>query len=320
MAAKILSGWKDDQQKVSSYFDPGFHNTSDKLFSSFYGKHVIKGRAGADGAIETDELIEMVCKQKETPKFLCRKLYRWFVNCNIDDQVEKEVIAPLADIFISSNYEINPVMRALLTSDFFYDPHLIGCIIKSPIDFMIGLFRELNVKSKDYEVVPFRTAGAVSIVTSAMGQDIGDPPSVAGWPAYYEFPIYDREWVTSDAIYNRNSILKGISGDTSDPDLGKKDSICVDFIAFIERFADPGDAKRLMPSILELLFAVELNANQIAYLENILNTGKDLNDAWDKVWAKYTAQSSDTILREEVKMRLKNLFGAMLLCPEYQIR
>ena len=36
-----------------------------------------------------------------------------------------------------------------------------------------------------------------------LGMQVGNPPSVSGWPAYYQAPVYDLFWVNSKTIQER---------------------------------------------------------------------------------------------------------------------
>jgi len=44
---------------------------------------------GTDGLRELNDLVDMIFRQAETARFLCRKLYRWFVYYDIDPVVER---------------------------------------------------------------------------------------------------------------------------------------------------------------------------------------------------------------------------------------
>jgi uncharacterized protein (DUF1800 family) len=98
-----------------------------KTFSSFYGGKVINGKTGVAGADETDELIDMIFQNEEVSKYICRRLYRWFVYYKIDGAAEQNVIVPLAKIFRDNNYEIKPVLRTLFESEHFFDTLNQGC-------------------------------------------------------------------------------------------------------------------------------------------------------------------------------------------------
>ena len=144
-AAKVLTGWRVNNTTLTSYFDSNKHDSANKQFSSFFNNTVIAGKTGTAGANETDDLINMIFQQNEVAKFICRRLYMWFVYYDIDATVEKNVIEPLATIFRNNNYDIKPVMEALLKSEHFYDSLSMGCSIKSPIDFNVGYCRQFEL-------------------------------------------------------------------------------------------------------------------------------------------------------------------------------
>src|SRR6478672_11169439 len=98
-AAKILTGHRINGNTFSYFFDATRHDSTDKTFSTFYNNTVIKGRTGAAGAQETDDLLNMIFAKNEVSKFIVRKLYRWFVYYVIDETTEANVIEPLATIF-----------------------------------------------------------------------------------------------------------------------------------------------------------------------------------------------------------------------------
>ncbi len=311
-AGKVLTGWKDDKLKINSYFDSNNHNTSDKTFSAFYSNHVIKGKAGTDGAKETDELIDMICAQTEVSKFLCRKLYRWFVHSHIDAQVEENVIEPLAEIMRQSNYEVKPVLKALLSGAFFYDEKLIGAMFKSPADYFIGITREINFEIRKNKEGWFLLSEAIT----AMGQDIGNPPTVAGWPAYYEFPSYDRNWVNSEYLSQRNR-FKDFTFDGFNPPADP--FIVVDYLPFVKQFLHPENPNKLIEDMLGALCTIQPGTKQIAFLQTLLNGDKDKLKPWQQLWSVYKSNPNDTKGKKELNDRLSKVFDVILLMPEYQI-
>ena len=105
-AARVLTGWRYDSNNVA-YFDSTRHDTTNKIFSSFYNNKIITGKTGANGAQELDELLDLLFSKTETAKFICRKIYKYFVYYYIDDFVENNIIAPLADTLIKNGFEIN---------------------------------------------------------------------------------------------------------------------------------------------------------------------------------------------------------------------
>ena len=88
----------------------------------------------------------MLLNHPQTPRFICRKLYRWYVNPNVTQIIEDNVIVPLADFLASTsnNWAIQPVIVKLLTSQIFFDDANRAAIVKSPVDLAIGAMRFFN--------------------------------------------------------------------------------------------------------------------------------------------------------------------------------
>jgi len=148
-AARVLTGHTIDNN-YNYVFQPGDHDDLNKKFSDFYSSHITTGYSGPGGAGELDDLLTMIFNTQESARFICRKLYGFFVYYKIDNTVETNVIAPLADIFRQSGYSITAVLSTLLKSQHFFDIVNSGaCIIKSPLDFLIGLCREYKVALPD---------------------------------------------------------------------------------------------------------------------------------------------------------------------------
>ncbi len=219
-AARVLSGWLvlgrndatnkeilDPAVPYSSIPAPGRHDKTDKVFSAFYGNKVIKGDGSATGgASEITQLVDMIFSVDEVSKFICRKLFTFFVYYKIDDDIEKNVIEPLAELFRTSKFEIKPVLKALFTSEYFYKQEYVGAMVKNPIDFMIGHWRTLEYKipadPKNYEI-QYSIASTLKDRVSSLGLNLGDPPNVAGWAAYYQEPLFYEVWLDSSSISAR---------------------------------------------------------------------------------------------------------------------
>ncbi|MBO9636515.1 MAG: DUF1800 domain-containing protein, partial [Chitinophagaceae bacterium] len=147
-AARVLTGWRINENTDEVYFDVNRHDTGNKTFSSFYGNTTITGRSDANaGDAELDDLLNMIFnKSVEVSEFMVRKLYRYFVYYTIDANTETNVIKPLAQLFRTSNWEVKPVLDKLFKSEHFFDVLSQGCLIKSPLDLTVGLCRESNLQ------------------------------------------------------------------------------------------------------------------------------------------------------------------------------
>ena len=142
-AARILTGWRINPTTYLSHLIlPNMIQTANS-FHLISATQILRGQTGANGALETDDLINMIFAKDEVSKYICRSLYRWFVYYTMDGAAETNVIEPLAQIFRTNNYEIKPVLSALFKSEHFFDVLNQGCMIKSPVDQVIGCMREL---------------------------------------------------------------------------------------------------------------------------------------------------------------------------------
>ncbi len=319
-AARVLTGWRDVKNadgtvgSVTSAFDVTRHDTTDKQFSPDYGNTLIPG--GTDGAAEIAALLDMIFAQQETALFICRKLYRWFVYYVIDDATEANVIAPMADVLRSGNYDMGPVLSLLFKSAHFYDPVNMGCVIKSPADFVAGMMRQFSVAVPS-DTVPDQYAMYQYLWTQASseGMNIGDPPNVAGWQAYYESPEYHELWINSDTLPKRARfaaamIRYGYSAG------GPK--MIIDPIAFTRTLSNPADPNVVIEESAQYLFAMTLTDNQKAFLKNTLLPG--LPDyEWTNEWSDYLADPTNAQKQSAILSKLQGLLGFMLSMPEYQL-
>jgi uncharacterized protein (DUF1800 family) len=173
-AARVLSGYKNDVTFTNIDTETNIpigklelnglrailHDAGAKTFSSAFQNMVLSpsatdgGYATAAAAYgELSAMIDMIFNQEETARFLCRKLYRFFVYYNITPDVETRIIIPLAQTFKSSNYNLKTVISELLSSRHFYDTdnavtndNNVGALIKSPIELSLGGLRFFNVQ------------------------------------------------------------------------------------------------------------------------------------------------------------------------------
>jgi uncharacterized protein (DUF1800 family) len=321
-AARVLTGWRTQTNAdgtvgaVTWRFDPTRHDPTDKQFSHRYQDRVVTGRSGDAGAQELDDLVAMIFDQHETARYLCRKLYRWFVYYLIDDQVESTVIAPMADLLRASHYEVKPVLRLLLRSAHFFDPVNTGCMIKSPLDLTVGMVREFDMAipaadlAQEYTFLLYLVTQA-----SAMQQYLGQPPDVAGWPAYYQSPQYYELWINSDTLPRRTR-LSNLFARTGYTTGGA--TLIIDPLAFAAGLTMPEEPNRLIDELCEYLYALPLTAGQKAFLKNTLIPG--LPDyEWTVEWMDYVNEPANPLKAAPVKTKLQTLLSTMMQMPEYQL-
>jgi uncharacterized protein (DUF1800 family) len=337
-AAKILTGWKVNMQRSGSPLSIDFvandHDVTNKVFSTFYGGRTITGRplrAGAEQ--ELDDLLNMIFEQQEVAMYLCRRLYRFFVYYDIDSTVESEVITPLATLLRQSNYDIKPVLRTLFGSEHFFDRANQGCLIKSPIEYVIGIVREFNV---EFPALPATTAtdyyakvqslynawgtlrSSNSKGTAAMGQDLGDPPNVSGWAAYYQEPAFHEFWINTDTLPKRLAFVDNFFTNNGFG-IGNSLKMVTNVLTYTDQFGFAAeDPNTLITSVLEQAFRMETTPRFKAQLKAILLSGQTSDYYWTDAWTAYKA-TPNTANENIVKPRLQAFYKTIVDMPEYQL-
>ena len=319
-AARVLTGWRNNATTLNSYFTASRHDAGNKTFSSFYNNTVITGRNTATaGEQELDDLLNMIFATQEVAKYMCRRLYRWFVYYDIDDTVEQNIITPLANLFRSSNYEILPVLDMLLKSEHFFDVLSRGCVIKSPAELIIGFCRESEIvfqPSTDY----FTNYGFYNYLVnwlSNMQQNLGDPPDVSGWKAYYQEPQFNEIWINSDTLPKRNQFTDTmvVSGYTFS---GKK--IQLDPLGYARTFSNPGDPNAFIAELTERLLGLDISAASKAQLKkDILLNGQSLDLYWTQAWDLYISTPTNTANTTSVRTKIRDLVKYLMNLAEYQL-
>ena len=318
-AAVVLTGHSIDTN-FNYYFDAGGHEDKSKSFSNFYGNTMITGRSGAAGANELDDLLTMIFATTESAKFICRKLYSFFVYYKIDDSIENTIITPLAQIFRDSGYDIKAALSTLFKSEHFYNlAYSSACIIKSPLDFVIGLIREFEVKLPDTADMPssYTAWELLRQHASTLQQEILGIEQVAGWFPYYEGPVYHELWINSVTYSERNAYTDLM---ISTGDMMSMINMIIDPLVFAQKLPNPSDPVMLVDDSLNILYRVPLSDESKKYLkETILLTGQTTDYYWTQAWNDYIASPGNMVAKETVVTRLQSLYKYLMNLPEYHL-
>ncbi|UOB16123.1 DUF1800 domain-containing protein [Abyssalbus ytuae] len=148
------------------------------------GPKTIFGQTGNWGY---DDVIEILFTERGNliSRFICEKLYKYFVSPNVND----DIITQLAADF-EQDFEIAPMLRRLLKSEHFFDDNAIGVIMKSPYDLTIGFLTDTGFSYDDNQLRSFMN------INDDLGQRLFNPIDVAGWQG-------NHEWVKTDTMVGR---------------------------------------------------------------------------------------------------------------------
>ena len=342
-AARVLTGWSINRDVVDptdaaksnwkTFFNSGNHDIGTKQFSVFYGSKLITGAANQTANTETNalrefnEMLDMIFANQEVALFISRKLYRFFVYYDIDATVETDVIAPMADLIRSNNYSIAPALKALLSSQHFFEVAQKACFIKSPLDYLVGAAREFDIEFPTITTpltdVPLLYGAWLYIQTNAatQGQNIGDPPNVAGWPAYYQEPQFHETWINTDTFPKRLVVTDKLLTTAGQP-LGSGKKLWIDAVKYTAGFGDAiaSDPNLLIDTALELLYRVPPTAAMRTYLKNTILLGGQTSDYyWTDAWTAYKAAPTNAMALNIVTTRLQAFYKFLIQNPEYQL-
>jgi uncharacterized protein (DUF1800 family) len=323
-AAKVLTGWRVENLTTVNpvtNFLPQFHNNENKQFSSFFNNTVINYKPGNAGAIELDELINMIfSKNTVVAKYICGRLYRYYVYYEIDDNIEANIITPLAQTFINNSWNIIPVLNQLFKSQHFFDMANRGVYIKSPFDLVAGTLNIFNVETighsieNQYQIWNYYNDN----ICMSMEQQMGRIPNVSGWTAYYQTPAYHQFWINSNTIQKRFKFIKDLfNGYQVDGHPIKTDTIL-----FVQRFGNTvvADPDLLVVACIKHLLPIDLSQIQIDDLKKSCLLGGQINNQyWTNAWNDYQSNPNNTTKKGIVETRLKTLLSDLCQLAEYQL-
>jgi Uncharacterized protein conserved in bacteria len=314
-AARVLTGWRIRDEDETVYFDASKHDTGAKTFSSFYGGRTI---AGSTGEAELDALLDMIFeKSTEVSEFIVKKLYTWFCYYTITPETITNVIKPLAQQLVAANWEIKPVMAALLKSEHFFDPLTQGCFIKSPLDLAIGKFREFDVTFPSDGEAQYGMWDYIRSEVTQMQQNPGDPPSVSGWPAFHQMPMFYEMWVNHDTMPRRERFHDQIIG-TGYTRNGA--TIKIDPVAFTKTLPNPADPNALINDALDILYRVPfLDTTKATIKTQILLGGLTQDYYWTNAWNAHISAPDNMEALQTVTTRLQALYKYFMNLAEYQL-
>jgi uncharacterized protein (DUF1800 family) len=165
-------------------YRPDDHDDSDKTF------------LGHTGPFNGEDIIDIVCQQPATARFIARHLYNFFVAD--EPQVPAWPTVPprdpaamhtLMQAFVDSGYDMRSVLRVLFNADFFKNARFTK--VKSPAEMVVS-----TVRLTGGHRFPAVEDVELALETGYMGQQLLDPPSVEGWHT-------GKEWVNTATLMAR---------------------------------------------------------------------------------------------------------------------
>jgi uncharacterized protein (DUF1800 family) len=198
---------------------------------------------GRSGRFNGEEIIDIICQQPATARFIARHLYNFFVADEIQvpswsatPPMDPDAIDTLAQAFQEHHYDIRSVLRVLFNSDFFKNAQFAK--IKSPAELVVGTLRLVG----GFEF-PSPGIGNLSKEPGYMGQELLNPPSVEGWHT-------GPEWINSGALMKRINFTADMVGDVTKPGV----------LSIVDRVRSQGDltSESFVDACLDLMGPMEV--------------------------------------------------------------
>ncbi len=204
-AARVFTGWNvtrvgsvaDGSSRLQFNYNAAQHDTGEKTFSfAVYssGSRTIPSRAATAGMQDGLDLIDGLCAHPETPRYLGRKLYRFFISEAGD--VPEAFLGRVSNAFRESRYDMRAVMREVLLSREFWDERNYFSRLSWPVEYVIRSLKDIGWNG-------FSLREALTPLSN-MGQNLFDPPDVAGWDL-------GRGWFSTGSMLARMNFASALA-------------------------------------------------------------------------------------------------------------
>lgn len=155
-------------QNPRPIFDLYHHDNSNKM--------VFADRTDGVANYDYISLTDLTLAQPEAAEYVARNLFIAFVH----DEPSDAVVQELAQIFVDADFDIAPLLRAILTSEAMFSERARGSLIMSPVEHIVSVARTLDMHmySEDSQGYIF---DRMTRDLAEAGQELLDPPGVEGW-------------------------------------------------------------------------------------------------------------------------------------------
>ncbi len=181
--ARAFTGWTVNIKQGGNFvINTRQHDSGSKTF------------LGVTGNLDGDDIIDIIFSQPAHGPFVARKVFRFLAY----DDPDVATVNRFADIYIRSGFSIQELVRQILLSPEFVSDKAFYALVKSPAEFTIGALRTFAIRVSD--VAPWNQ---LSRAMALMGQQIYEPPNVAGWPG-------NTAWANTTAYFARAELARSL--------------------------------------------------------------------------------------------------------------
>jgi uncharacterized protein (DUF1800 family) len=176
-AARAWSGHNTlDSDRTQYFFYSNRHDDGDKTFMG-----VTKNWDGPD--IVNFLLRDDATRMNIAARFMAAKLWTFFAYKN----PETTVIDDLAAVFLTNDFEIAPVVRAIFNHPQFLSTKAKQGLVRSPVEWVVACMRATGLSAGNANPQWWM---------EEMGQQLFEPPNVSGWRP-------NKYWLTTSRLWSR---------------------------------------------------------------------------------------------------------------------
>ena len=249
-------------------FDPADHDDSEKTF------------LGETGNLNGDDILDLVCKQPGTARFVSRHLYNYFVADEVPvpswrqtPPRDPETIQALEQAYFDSGYDITAMLQVLFNSEGFKNSRFTK--VKNPAEMVAGTLRLVGDHRDEMKPGLFE----ISQEPKYMGMDLMNPPTVEGWHT-------GHEWIDSGTLVERINFAADYLGRTDLPGVQ----------ALISRLMDRGEslsAEAFVEGCIDLVGCLNITDDTRGELIAHAQRGGELRHASSEEQADFTRRSGE---------------------------
>jgi len=227
-----------------------------------------KSFLGNSGRFNGEDIIDMIVMQAATARFICRRLYDFFVadeppvaSWNETAPLDPEAVDMLVREYFESGGDVRAVLKVLFSSGFFKEAKFKK--VKSPVELVTGVVKLVGTNR-----FPERRLGEIVRQSDAMGQSLMQPLTVEGWHT-------GLEWIDGGTL---NARVNFAADEVNDPE---KPGVR----AIVERLASNGGAlppEEFADRCLNLTGPVEVDDETRESLIEYAESGGDLRFTTDE--------------------------------------
>lgn len=167
---------------------------------------------GQNGNFNGEDIIDIICRQESTARFIARHLYHFFVADEppvpawpYTPPRDPQAIDILVKAYFDNNHDIKAMLEVLLNSDFFKSQDVRYEKVKGPAEFAVGVLRLTGEFDRPHREMISRYSQIIW-----MGQELNNPPSVEGWHQ-------GIEWIDTGTLMERINFTSEQFGDMNKP-------------------------------------------------------------------------------------------------------